>query len=316
VSAEPLAALDHLTYLADHQQQAALTPAAGSRALPPDARSLDVGDLADGQWYLHLWAVDKAGQVGQPATLAVLVARTPPKISDVIFRSWAANPLYQTVPIRFTLSRPAGVDVTILAQVTSRPVRAYHLGHQLADQPIPAPWDGKDERSQVVPPGSYAFVIDLVDDAGNRVQARYNGLTITDKVIQVSLGKQSLTASAGSQVFLTTAVTTGGQALPTASGTFEILSKESPFVFHSPFAQGSQYWYPDVTAHQAMLFYQADADFIHDAPWRTVFGPGSNGPGVPGAAFTGSHGCVELPAGAMPKLYEWTPLGTPVIVAP
>ena len=316
VSADPPAALDHLAYLADQQEKAASAPPTGSQTLQPDSRSLAVSDLADGQWYLHLWAVDKTGRAGEPATLAVIVARTPPQVANVIFRAWATNPQYQTVTIRFTVSRPVTVDVTILAQETSVPVRVYHLGHQAAAQAIQSPWDGKDNSGHVVPAGSYAFVVDAVDDAGLSVQARYNGLTITDKVMLVSLTKETLTAQAGSTVFLTTPVTTGGQQLPTPTGTFEILSKEAPFLFHSPYEKGSPYWYPDVTSNRAMLFDQSSAAFVHDAPWRKTFGPGSNGPGIPGSEFTGSHGCVELPTDAMAKLFAWTPLGTPVIVSP
>jgi lipoprotein-anchoring transpeptidase ErfK/SrfK len=63
-----------------------------------------------------------------------------------------------------------------------------------------------------------------------------------------------------------------------------------------------------------MLFDPAGANFIHDAPWRSVFGPGTNGPGIPGDTYDGSHGCVELPTAAMSQLYPWTALGTPVVV--
>ena len=312
---QPLA-LDHLVFGSDHQEKAPPALPANSVVLPPDAQSLPVAHLTDGLWYLHLWAVDPAGQISSPATIAVSIMRTPPELSNIIYRTWATNPLYQTVPIRFTLSHAATLDLSILPDASETPLRTYHLTHQPADREISLSWDGKDSRGHVVPPGSYRFLIDGTDAAGNQVRALYNGITITNKVIKVSLSKQSLTASDGPEVFLTMLVTTGGQALPTRAGQFEILDKAMPFVFHSPYPKGSPFWFADVQANYAMLFDPRDANFIHDAPWRTIYGPGTNGPGIPGQAYTGSHGCVESPTSAMARLYAWTPLGTPGIVTP
>ena len=318
VTSDPLAAIDHLVFLADHQETAPASLPANGVVLPPTARSISstsLNNLDDGDWYLHVWAMDKAGQSSQPATVRVLMMRTPPRIDDVLFRTWVTNPLYQTAPIEFTPSRSATITVTIFPMKTTTPVRVFNLGRQAANKVVHIDWDGKDSHGQIVPPGSYRFFVDAVDDVGNRTQAMYTGLAITDKVIKISLGTQSLTAFEGNTPFLTTLVTSGGSDLPTPVGKWEIIEKASPFVFHSPYPKGSKFWYPDVTSHYAMLFDQPDADFIHDAPWRSKFGPGTNGPGVPGQVYTGSHGCVETPADVMPKLFPWTPLGTPVIIS-
>ncbi|HEX5417872.1 MAG TPA: L,D-transpeptidase family protein [Chloroflexota bacterium] len=316
LEADRASAADHLLELADHEQAAPASPPADATAIPASNDSQSLGDLADGSWYVHLWAVNGAGQASAPATVAVQVLRTAPQFSDVLYRTWVTNPSYQTLPINFTLSQVARVSVFILPESSGDPLRTFALGQQKASAPIKVEWDGKDAQGHVVPPGSYRFMVDAVDVAGNQTQAVYNGLSITDKVIKVSLGKQQMIAYAGDTVFATTLVTSGGQALPTPKGQFEILQKSSPFVFHAQFPKGSPYWFPDVTSHEAMLFDQPDADFIHDAPWRSVYGPGTNGPGIPGATYTGSHGCVETPGATMTRLYDWTPLGTPVIVTP
>ncbi|MBX6771658.1 MAG: L,D-transpeptidase family protein [Chloroflexi bacterium] len=310
------AALDGVRYLIDHQPTAPPAPPAAAARLNASGSGLALNDQHDGTWYIHLWAVDRAGQTSAPATVAVSVLREPLQFEDVIYRTWATNPLYQTAPIRFTLSRAATVSVTIMADGSTRALRTYDLGRRAAGERISLAWDGKDAAGRIVPPGSYRFLIEAVDDAGTHTQAVYDGLTITNKVIRIWLGRQVLTAYDGDTPFLTTLITSGGADLPTPVGTFEILQKSTPFVFHSPFPRGSKYWFPDVKSNFAMLFDQADADFIHDAPWRTRFGPGTNGPGIPGQPFTGSHGCVETPVSVMPRLYPWTPLGTPVVITP
>ena len=314
VSAQPNEALDHLAYLADHQSNAPTTVPTNTTTLPATAASLPLPDLQDGQWFIHLWAVDKAGQVGAPASVAVTVMRQPLKLGDVFYRTWATNPAYQTVPIQFTISRAATVTLTIFPESSTTVERRYDLGLQQPNQPIKASWDGKDAKGAIAAVGNYRFLIDAVDPSGTDTQGIYTGLTITDKVIKVSLGTQRLTAYEGNKLFVTTLVTTGGADIPTPTGQFEILEKSSPFVFHSPYPKGNKYWYPDVTSNRAMLFDQKDADFVHDAPWRSKFGPGTNGPGIPGQPYTGSHGCVETPTNAMAQLYPWTPLGTPVVI--
>jgi lipoprotein-anchoring transpeptidase ErfK/SrfK len=310
VRASPPGALDHLVYLADHQAAGDSQPPASGQSLPATQSTLELGDLADGAWSLHLWALDRAGQFSAPASIQVNVAKTAPQISNVVFRSWPTTPAYQTVPIRFEVSLPVSATVTIMPAATTDVVRTYTASGTQVD----LVWDGKDTQGKVVAPGSYRFLIDATDATGNMSQAMYTGLQISDKLIEISLSTESLTAVAGTQMILKTLVTSGGQRLPTPTGTFEIQEKSAPFVFHSPFPKGSPYWYADVTSHEAMLFDPTGANFIHDAPWRSIFGPGTNGPGIPGNTYDGSHGCVELPTSAMSQLFPWTPLGTPVVV--
>jgi hypothetical protein len=84
-------------------------------------------------------------------------------------------------------------------------------------------------------------------------------------------------------------------------------------------AEGSPYWFPDVTYQYAMLFYETPqfGDYIHDASWRHTFGPGSNAPdGTPGQDDTGTHGCINVPLEAQAQLDSWTPINAPVIARP
>lgn len=313
VEATPPESIDHLAIRRDQTPGASASVPAEAKTLKPDLQSLELTDLPDGKWDVHLWAVDRAGQVSQPATVPVVVQRTPPQLVDMLYRTWATNPRYQTARIKFGVSHAAAVSVTIFPKGSATPLRTYSLGRQQPGHTIAVEWDGKDGQNRPVKPGEYAFRVEAVDDAGNHTQAQYVGLTITDKWIHVSLSKQSLAAYVGSQAVLTTLVTTGGQELPTRPGHFEILSKSSPFTFHSPWPRGSRFWYPDETVRYAMLFDPNQGNFLHSGP-RSVFGPGTNGWGRPGGPYSGSHGCVNVPLNAMARLFSWAPMGTPVIV--
>ena len=134
------------------------------------------------------------------------------------------------------------------------------------------------------------------------------------KHITISLARQRLRAWEGNRVVLVTPVTTGNPALRTPTGYFAIFAKYSPYTMVSPWPYGSPFWYPTSSMSFAMEF--ARGYFIHDAPWRSVFGPGSNGPGQPGTNYGGTHGCVNVPYLAERFLYYWAPLGTPVHIVP
>ena len=126
------------------------------------------------------------------------------------------------------------------------------------------------------------------------------------KLIVVTLATQSLTAYENGKVVATTVVATGRPALPTLTGTFHIKAKYTPYQFISPWPKSSPYWYASAWVKYAML-YQDGGYFIHDAPWRTVYGPGAN-------LTNGTHGCVNVPLNTMTFLYKWTGVGTTVIV--
>ncbi|HLJ69138.1 MAG TPA: L,D-transpeptidase, partial [Chloroflexota bacterium] len=97
---------------------------------------------------------------------------------------------------------------------------------------------------------------------------------VPGKLILVSTEDQmAYIYDGGSQVY-STPVTTGGPELPTDHGIFHIYEKISPFVFHSPWPPGSPFYYPPTPVEFWMPFDGAEG--LHDASWRSNFGPGSN----------------------------------------
>ena len=137
--------------------------------------------------------------------------------------------------------------------------------------------------------------------------------TLPDKAITISLSEQVLRAySHGQQVFWTY-VTTGRPGLETDPGNFKVYWKVSPWTMHSPWPKGSPYWYPDSKVKMVMWFNGGDG--IHDASWRSRYGPGTNVPHYdPTGEDNGTHGCVNVPYSNMVWLWNWTPTDTPVIV--
>ncbi|GCE11441.1 L,D-transpeptidase [Tengunoibacter tsumagoiensis] len=135
--------------------------------------------------------------------------------------------------------------------------------------------------------------------------------------IVVSLSKQWLYAYQGEKEVFTTAVMTGRPELPTPLGLYHILLKQHPTTFTSPWPEGSPNWYPPTYINYAMEF-RPGGFFLHDTTWHSIYGPGTNtwhtDPEF--GLQTGSHGCIGMPLDAAARLYQWAPLGTPVVVEP
>jgi lipoprotein-anchoring transpeptidase ErfK/SrfK len=129
------------------------------------------------------------------------------------------------------------------------------------------------------------------------------------KAIYVSVTRQELRAYEKGLLLHVSLVTTGRPELPTDIGTFKVLSKNHPWTMHSPWPTTSPFWYPD-TIVQYVLWFNDDGSGLHDAYWRSQFGPGTNGPGRSG----GTHGCINMPTDLTVWMYDWAPVGTPVVV--
>ena len=131
------------------------------------------------------------------------------------------------------------------------------------------------------------------------------------RLITVSLQAQELIAYDRGQVIVDTLVTTGRPALPTDVGPMHVLKKDAPWTMKSPWPKGSAEWYPD-TPVQMVVWFTKNGEGLHDASWQpdSTLGPGSqNGPYA-------SHGCIHVPLPAVRILFNWAPLGTPVVVYP
>lgn len=136
---------------------------------------------------------------------------------------------------------------------------------------------------------------------------------IYGSLILVNLSQQWLWVYQDRRLVYDTPVTTGMPQLATPTGLFYIHYRVANVTFYSPWPPGSPYYYSPEHVNYAM--YYADIGYyIHDAPWRQVFGPGTNYPHTDpdGAQVTGSHGCVEVPTSAGAWLYNWTPNGATV----
>lgn len=157
------------------------------------------------------------------------------------------------------------------------------------------------------------LALSLLLGATGTVHAATTSAQAAGKAIVVNLSGQWLHAYENGKQVYDTAVTTGRPELPTPVGTFSVFSKQSPLTFRSPWPEGSPHWYPPTPASYG-LEWAAGGFFLHDAPWRSVFGPGTNtmhgdpqfGPN------TGSHGCISMTTGAAAWLYNWAPIGTTV----
>lgn len=139
--------------------------------------------------------------------------------------------------------------------------------------------------------------------------------TIPNKLIVVSTEQQGVTLYENGRSIYSTVATTGGPELPTFHGVYHIYEKISPFVFHSPFPPSSPYYYYPSPVTYWMPFDGGQG--LHDAPWRSNFGPGSNLEPTDlggGRSILGTHGCVNLPFDAAQFVWNWAPLGTTVAV--
>jgi len=122
--------------------------------------------------------------------------------------------------------------------------------------------------------------------------------SIWPKWIDVNLKSQHLVAYEGNTIVQRYNVTTGTPENPTNPGVFHIFSKVK-----NEHMKGPGY---DIPVVPWTMYYQGGGYAIHGAPWRDVYGPGTE--------LTGSHGCVNSPVDQVAKLYQWAPLGTTVVI--
>jgi len=233
-----------------------------------------------------------------------------PKLSASLF-----NPATDSLRLTASINRQADASASIVPAAGGPAVRS--LAARSSDSEVQLGWDGHDDKGQPVAAGAYRVKLEAHDGHGGSAEIFSEPVTVTNKGIVVSLSRQTLTAYEATNVVLRTPITSGGPELPTPAGTFHVLEKDSPLTMYSPWPQGSPYWFPDSTAHYAILFDETPdyGFYIHDAWWRTNYGPGSNAvAGTPGLNDTGTHGCINVPEDAEAALYAWAEVGIPVVV--
>lgn len=134
------------------------------------------------------------------------------------------------------------------------------------------------------------------------------------KVLMVSLREQTMRIYDNGTLVYWTYVTTGRPELPSPPGLHYAMNKATHIMFTSDAPPGSTFWYAPTPINYA-IEYADGGFFVHDAWWRSWFGPASNLPHYDPAAFNGgSHGCVNLPLNNMAWVYNFTPVGTPILL--
>lgn len=292
-----------------------------------------VGSLADGVWYVSVRARDRAGNWSPARPFRLTFDRTAPRVTWIGLSRTTFAPS-SPVPVQFKLDSPASVRLSVYRIGSKTPVATLRFPAVPAGAVQTATWNGKTNAGKAATPGKYFFGLQAIDAAGNLARSRADLIAIAlpvraapagptpiaapaggGKHIIVSLSRQSLYAFDGPRLVLSTYVTTGNPALPTPVGSYSVMTKQSPFEFISPWPPGSPYWYPPSWSTYAMLF-RSGGYYLHDAPWRSAFGPHTNDHGAPGTNYGGSHGCVNIPPVPMRFLWSWTTIGTRVDVVP
>lgn len=128
--------------------------------------------------------------------------------------------------------------------------------------------------------------------------AEWTFVTRPNKIIDVDLSEQVVSAVEGGEVVNSSLAGTGVFGAETPTGTFMVLSKHPYLRMRGTTPSGYSYDIPDVP--WVMPFC---GDYtIHGAYWRSRWG-------VPQ-----SNGCVSLPMGFASWLYNWAPEGTRIVI--
>lgn len=120
------------------------------------------------------------------------------------------------------------------------------------------------------------------------------------KSLVVSLGQQKMWAYEGEMVVLSTLVSTGRPGFDTPPGSYRIIVKKEIEDMEGLIG-GEYYNVPEVPD---VMYFTNEGHAFHGTYWHNNFGQ------------VMSHGCVNLPLDIAAWLYEWTPLGTAVVIVP
>ena len=133
-------------------------------------------------------------------------------------------------------------------------------------------------------------------------------------VVNRATSVQKLYAYQNGKLVFTALVTTGSLYLQTPLGTWHVYRKLHDVMFTSMWPKGSPYYFAPEYVHYALEY--SGPLYIHDATWRSVYGPGTDRPhhDPKQGNSDGSHGCVNTSLDTSKWLYNWAGIGTTVPV--
>lgn len=123
----------------------------------------------------------------------------------------------------------------------------------------------------------------------------------TDKKIIVDRSDQKLYAYNGKELFMEETISTGLELTPTPRGVFTIFKKTPSRYMQGPIPGITQKEY-DLPGVPWNLYFTAQGAVIHGTYWHEKFGKQA------------SNGCVNVTPERARELYDWTDIGTRVIV--
>ncbi len=133
---------------------------------------------------------------------------------------------------------------------------------------------------------------------------QYYGI-MQGKVMVVSLREQTARMYQDGKLVNSFSVTTGAPDLPSAPGINCTSGAVKGQLMVSPDPPGSPDYYVPTPVLYGIYYHNYGLE-IHDAWWRSEFGPMTNLPHHDPAAFNrGSHGCINIPKDNMPWLFDW-----------
>lgn len=120
------------------------------------------------------------------------------------------------------------------------------------------------------------------------------------KYIDINLSAQILSIFEDGKMIMDSMISSGKRGMETPQGEYVIRNK-APRVWSKKYGLYMPYW----------MAVAADGSFgIHELPeWPGGYKEGANHLGVPV-----SHGCVRLGIGPARQVYDWTEVGTPVVI--
>lgn len=141
----------------------------------------------------------------------------------------------------------------------------------------------------------------LVSDSSNNSVSKTVNVHVREKdaitYIKIIISEQHLYYYENNKLVLDTPVTTGKNNY-TKTGDFRIRNKVRDTTLKGEdYVSEVKYW----------MAYNGNSFGIHDASWRRRFG-------TQDYKWNGSHGCVNVPTGAMAELFSMVEVGTPVYI--